>query len=63
MTEKAVGMRAGEDDGADRGVAIGAIDQRLQLLGHRGIEQRMRAAVEMRDEDGPVRLHRDLPGV
>lgn len=44
-------MRAGKDDSTNIRVAVCTINQLFQLFGHRGIKQRMRAAVDVRDED------------
>ena len=49
-------MRTGEDDRADVRIAVCTIDQRFQLLGDLGIEQRMRASVDTSDKHPGVAL-------
>src|SRR2546423_13877031 len=56
MTQEAVRMRTGEDDRADVRIAVCTIDQRFQLLGDLGIEQRMRASVDTSDKHPGVAL-------
>jgi len=43
-------MRTSEDDRVDVRIAVCAINQFLQLFGHRGIKQRVRASVETSDK-------------
>ncbi len=61
MTQEAIRVRAGEDDRVDVRIAVRAINQLFQLLGHRGIEQRMRASVETGDEHAGVAFDGDVP--
>ena len=53
-------MRPGEGDRADVRIAVCAIDQPFELLGHLWVEQCVRAAVEASDEDAGAAFDGDV---
>jgi hypothetical protein len=53
-------MRTGEHDGMDAGVAVDAVDERVEFVGGVDAEQAVRPAVEPHDQGRPAVLNLEV---